>query len=114
MVNFLDQLFSGQQYSKNNFFLIAGPCVVESEALVFEVAGKVSEICQRLEIPYIFKASYKKANRTSAGSFTGLGDDTGLEIIKKAAQHFKLPVTTDIHSEEEARLAAKYVDVLQI
>lgn len=114
MVNYLEQLFSGQQYDSDNFFLIAGPCVVESESLVFEVAEKVSSICKRLKIPYVFKASYKKANRTSASSFTGLGDTTGLEIIQKAARHFQVPATTDIHSEAEARLAAQYVDILQI
>ena len=111
---FLQQLFAQQTYNKDSFFLIAGPCVVESESLVFEVAEKVAAICQRLQIPYIFKASYKKANRTSASSFTGLGDDYGLEIIQKAGKHFNLPTVTDIHSEIEAKRAAEYVDVLQI
>lgn len=114
MVKFLEDLFSKQHYDRNNFFLIAGPCVVESEELVFEVAEKVSEICSRHSIPLIFKSSYKKANRTSASSFTGVGDQTGLQIIKKAAQKFSLPTTTDIHSEKEAVMAATYVDVLQI
>jgi 2-dehydro-3-deoxyphosphooctonate aldolase (KDO 8-P synthase) len=111
---FLSELFKNQGYDKNNFFLIAGPCVVESEELVTEVAEKVFTICKKLGIPYIFKASYKKANRTSANSFTGLGDETGLDIIKRTAQKFNLPSTTDIHSEDEAKLAAGYVDVLQI
>ena len=114
MNQFLSELFKNQDYDKNNFFLIAGPCVVESEELVTEVAEKVFSICKRLAIPYIFKASYKKANRTSANSFTGLGDETGLDIIKRTAQKFNLPSTTDIHSEAEANLAAGYVDVLQI
>ena len=114
MKSFLEELFKNQDYDKNNFFLIAGPCVVESEALVTEVAEKVFAICKKLGIPYIFKASYKKANRTSANSFTGLGDETGLDIIKRTAQKFGLPSTTDIHSEEEAKIAAKYVDILQI
>ena len=114
MNNFLDQLFTGQKYDKQNFFLIAGPCVVESEELIFEVAEKVYAICQKLQIPYVFKASYKKANRTSVNSFTGLGDEFGLKLIKKVSDHFKIPSTTDIHSEEEAKLAAKYVDILQI
>jgi len=114
MVHFLEQLFSNQQYDKDNFFLIAGPCVVESEELVFEVAEKVSAICQRHRIPLVFKSSYRKANRTSASSFTGLGDEEGLRIIQKAAQKFSLATTTDIHSEKEAALAAQYVDVLQI
>jgi len=111
---FLQQLFANQQFDNNSFFLIAGPCVVESEELVFEVAEKVSTICKNLGIPYIFKASYKKANRTSANSFTGLGDDFGLQTVQKVGQHFGLPTTSDIHSEEEARKAAQYVDVLQI
>lgn len=114
MSPFLENLFQQQQYNKDHFFLIAGPCVVESEELLFEVAGKVSAICNRLRIPLILKASYKKANRTSASSFTGIGDEKGLQIIQKAGQHFKLPATTDIHSDREASLAAPYVDVLQI
>jgi len=114
MVKFLDDLFSSQAYDKDNFFLIAGPCVVESEELVFEVAAKVATICKRHSIPLIFKSSYKKANRTSASSFMGLGDQTALHIIQKAAKKFSLPTVTDIHSEKEASLAAQYVDVLQI
>lgn len=114
MTNFLSDLFAKQDYDKDSFFLIAGPCVVESEELVFEVAQKVSDICKRQRIPLIFKSSYRKANRTSASSFTGLGDELGLQIIQKAARKFNLPVTTDIHTEREAELAAHYVDVLQI
>lgn len=114
MTAFLENLFSKQQYDKNSFFLIAGPCVVESEDLVFEVAEKVAALCKKHGIPYILKASYRKANRTSARSFTGLGDEKGLEILQKAAKHFGLPCTTDIHSEPEAAMAAAYVDVLQI
>src|SRR5215207_6127492 len=111
---FLEKLFAAQQYDKNNFFLIAGPCVVESEEIVFEIAEKVSIICKKYQIPYVLKASYRKANRTSANSFTGLGDEKGLQILQKAAKHFDLPCTTDIHSEKEAAMAAAYVDVLQI
>ena len=114
MNQFLIDLFKNQEYDTNHFFLIAGPCVVESEELVTEVAEKVSAICKKHGIPYIFKASYKKANRTSANSFTGLGDEAGLEIIKRTAEKFNLPSTTDIHSETEAKLAAGYVDILQI
>lgn len=114
MVEFLKDLFRQQDYNEDYFFLIAGPCVVESEELVFEVAQKVSDICKRQGIPLIFKSSYKKANRTSASSFTGLGDETGLRIIQKAAQKFTLATTTDIHTEAEAAMAANYVDVLQI
>ncbi|MBA2746297.1 MAG: 3-deoxy-8-phosphooctulonate synthase [Flavisolibacter sp.] len=114
MKNFVDDLFSQQQYDKNAFFLIAGPCVVESEDIIMEIAGKVSTICKNLGIPLVFKASYKKANRTSADSFTGIGDREGLHIIQKAAQHYNLPCTTDIHTEEEASLSADFVDILQI
>jgi 2-dehydro-3-deoxyphosphooctonate aldolase (KDO 8-P synthase) len=114
MKNYLQDLFSKQQYDKNNFFLIAGPCVVESEELVMEVADKVSAICKNLGIPYIFKASYRKANRTSAASFTGLGDESGLGLIKKVGDTYNLPTTSDIHAHDEAAEAAKYVDVLQI
>lgn len=114
MENHLTQLFKGQSYNPANFFLIAGPCVVESEDLVMEVAGKVSAICKKLEIPYIFKSSYRKANRTSAASFTGIGDEEGLQLIKKVGDTFSIPTTTDIHAHEEAAMAARYVDVLQI
>src|SRR5213595_2959311 len=108
MENYLQDLFTNQQYDKNNFFLIAGPCVVETEELVMEVADKVSGICKNLGIPYIFKASYRKANRTSAASFTGIGDETALALVKKAGEKYQLPTTSDIHAHEEAAIAAKY------
>jgi 2-dehydro-3-deoxyphosphooctonate aldolase (KDO 8-P synthase) len=111
---FLKELFLNQQYDEKNFFLIAGPCVVESEELVMEVASKVSEICKQLGIPYIFKSSYRKANRTSAASFTGIGDEHALSIVKKAGEKYMVPTTSDIHAHDEAAPAAKYVDVLQI
>lgn len=114
MEPYLKELFKGQQYDPSNFFLVAGPCVVESEELVMEVAGKVSVICKNLGIPYIFKASYRKANRTSAASFTGIGDETALALVKKTGQTYQLPTTSDIHAHEEAAIAAKYIDVLQI
>lgn len=114
MEKFLNDLFTHQQYDHKNFFLIAGPCVVESEEMIMEIANKVSVICKNLGIPYIFKASYRKANRTSASSFTGLGDDTGLSLLKKVGEKYKLPVTSDIHAHEEAAMAAKYIDILQI
>jgi len=114
MEKFLQDLFAGQQYDKKNFFLIAGPCVVESEELLMEVASKVSVICKNLGIPYIFKASYRKANRTSAGSFTGIGDEAALALVKKTGETYGLPTTSDIHAHEEAAIAAKYIDVLQI
>ncbi len=111
---FLTTLFNQQSYNPDNFFLIAGPCVVESEELVMEIADKVSAICQRLHIPYVFKASYRKANRTSAGSFTGIGDDNGLSLIKKVGDTYHLPTTSDIHAHEEAAMAAAFIDILQI
>src|SRR6187399_1170496 len=102
MKKFLTDLFANQSYDEKNFFLIAGPCVVESEELVMEVANKVSGICKRLGIPYVFKASYRKANRTSASSFTGIGDETALQLLRKTGDYYKLPVTTDIHAHDEA------------
>jgi 2-dehydro-3-deoxyphosphooctonate aldolase (KDO 8-P synthase) len=114
MQKFLTELFRNQSYDDKNFFLIAGPCVVETEDIVMEVAEKVSDICKKLEIPYIFKASYRKANRTSGSSFTGIGDEAALAIVKKVGEKFSLPTVSDIHAHEEAAVAANYVDVLQI
>jgi 2-dehydro-3-deoxyphosphooctonate aldolase (KDO 8-P synthase) len=114
MQKFLKDLFENQSYDEKNFFLIAGPCVVESEELVMEVADKVYSICKNLGIPYVFKASYRKANRTSATSFTGIGDETALAIVKKAGEKYQVPTTSDIHAHDEADVAAKYVDILQI
>ncbi len=112
--DYLQELFANQQYDEKSFFLIAGPCVVEDEALLTEVADKVYTICKRLGIPYIFKASYRKANRTSANSFTGIGDDNALQLLKKTGEHFGLPVTSDVHAHDEAGIAANYIDILQI
>jgi len=114
MQNYLQQLFTNQEYDKNNFFLIAGPCVVEDEQTVMEIASVVSSICKKNYIPYIFKASYKKANRTSASSFTGIGNRKALEIVKSAGEKFSVPTTTDFHSPSEATMAAEYVDILQV
>lgn len=96
------------------FFLMAGPCVIESEEMAFHVAKKMVEITSRLGIPYIFKGSYRKANRSRKDSFTGIGDTKALEILSKVGREFNIPVVTDIHSAVEADMAAKYVDVLQI
>jgi len=114
MEKYLQDLFAKQQFDKNNFFLIAGPCVVESKELVMEVAERVSTICRKLGIPYVFKASYRKANRTSGSSFTGIGDIEALTLLKQVGEKFGLPTTSDIHAHEEAELAAGYVDILQI
>jgi len=114
MEKFLKDIFANQSYDENNFFLIAGPCLVESEELINEVADKVAGICKNLGIPYVFKSSYRKANRTSASSFTGIGDETALQAVKKVGEKYKLPTTSDIHAHEEAAIAAKYIDILQI
>jgi 2-dehydro-3-deoxyphosphooctonate aldolase (KDO 8-P synthase) len=114
MVSYLDKLFTGQKYDPKTFFLIAGPCVVESEDNVFEIGAHLTAVCKRLGIPLVLKASYRKANRTSASSFTGHGDEFGLGILKKAGMRFGLPVTTDVHTEAEAVAAAEFVDILQI
>jgi 2-dehydro-3-deoxyphosphooctonate aldolase (KDO 8-P synthase) len=103
-----------KKYSSNNFFLMAGPCVVESEEMVMDIAERVIKICERLEIPYIFKASYRKANRTRLDSFTGIGDDNALTILSKVKSNFNVPIVTDIHDAGEAAMAADHADVLQI
>jgi len=97
-----------------NFFLIAGPCVVENREICFDIARKVIGITDKLNIPYIFKASYKKANRSKIDSFSGIGDKAGLELLRDIRKELKIPVLTDIHSAEEAYFASQYVDVLQI
>jgi 2-dehydro-3-deoxyphosphooctonate aldolase (KDO 8-P synthase) len=99
---------------KGEFFLIAGPCVVESEKTCFQVAEKVKRLSERLNIPYVFKASYKKANRLSASSFTGLGLDQGLAILAKVGKEFDLPILTDIHETVEVDAVAEVADILQI
>ncbi len=114
MYDFLKVLFKEQQYDEKTFFLIAGPCVVESEELVMKVAETVKAICIKLKIPYIFKSSYRKANRTSAVSFTGVGDMEALYILKEVHDTLALPIVSDIHAHEEAAMAAPFVDVLQI
>ncbi|MCB9202634.1 MAG: 3-deoxy-8-phosphooctulonate synthase [Flavobacteriales bacterium] len=100
--------------SENNFVLIAGPCAIESEQMAFDIAGTINEITTRLKIPYVFKGSFKKANRSRVDSFTGIGDEKALTILQKVGNEFNLPTTTDIHEPHHAVLASKYVDVLQI
>jgi 2-dehydro-3-deoxyphosphooctonate aldolase (KDO 8-P synthase) len=97
-----------------NFFLSAGPCVVEDEKMPFDIAEKVLTICDKLKIPYIFKASFKKANRSKLDSFQGIGDIKALKIIRQVGEKFDIPVLTDIHTENDALRAAAYADVLQI
>src|SRR5687768_13089293 len=101
-MQFIQDLFKHQSYDKNNFFLIAGPCVVEGEELVMEVADTVYSLCKKFGIPYVFKASYRKGNRTSATSFTGIGDEPAMQLIKKVSDTYKVPTTSDIHSHDEA------------
>lgn len=108
------QISSLKHLDKGNFILIAGPCAVESKEIVFEIADKVSEMTDRLGIPFIFKASYRKANRSRLDSFTGIGDDTAFEILHQLRTTYHLPVTTDIHLPDEAAQAAQFADILQI
>ena len=102
------------QSSSDNFFVLAGPCVIEGEEIVMQIAEQLVAICSNYQIPLVFKGSYKKANRTRIDSFTGIGNEAALNILAKVRDTFNIPVVTDIHTEEEAVLAAKYVDVLQI
>ncbi len=110
----LEKLPLVKHTGSGQFFLIAGPCVVEDENLCFQVAERVGSICDKLAIPYIFKASYRKANRTRTDSFTGIGDLAALDILRRVRNWLKIPVTTDIHTPQEAAIAAEYVDILQI
>jgi len=97
-----------------NFFLIAGPCAIEQEDMAFEIAETLKTVCSRLDIPLIFKGSYRKANRSRSDSFTGIGDEQALDILKRIGLALQVPTLTDIHETHEAALAAQYVDVLQI
>ena len=99
---------------ENGFILIAGPCVVESREMTFQIAETIHALSEKYKLPFVFKASYRKANRSRIDSFTGIGDEKALDILKEIAEQFSIPVITDVHSEEEARVAAQYVDVLQI
>ena len=110
----IDQVPNIKNIYSDNFFLIAGPCAIESEEMAVEIASQIIRITDRLEIPFIFKGSFKKANRSRLDSFTGIGDEKALEILKKIGANFKIPVITDIHSVDDAKLAANYVDILQI
>lgn len=98
----------------NNFFLLAGPCAIEGEDMAMRIAEKVLTITDKLEIPYIFKGSFRKANRSRIDSFTGIGDEKALKILRKVSETFEIPTVTDIHERNDAALAAEYVDVLQI
>ena len=102
-------------FPKNKqFLLIAGPCLIEGEEMAMQIAERVKNISDKLSIPYVFKGSFKKANRSRIDSFTGIGDDKGLKILKKVGEKFNIPTTTDIHQVEDAEIAALFVDVIQI
>ncbi len=110
----LNQIPGIKHTDTNNFFLMAGPCVVEGEEIVLRTAEKIVKLADKLGIPYIFKASYKKANRSRIDSFTGIGVEKALKILAKVNSEFGVPTVTDIHESAEAATAAAYVDVLQI
>ncbi|WP_214226768.1 3-deoxy-8-phosphooctulonate synthase [Pedobacter sp. B4-66] len=112
MINFpLDNL---KNQESGNFFLMAGPCAIEGEEIAMRIAEKIVTITDKLQIPYIFKGSYRKANRSKGDSFTGIGDEKALKILEKVSKTFGVPTVTDIHESAEAAMAAAYVDVLQI
>ena len=110
----LSQIPNIQHTKANNFFLLAGPCAIEGEDMAMRIAERVLEISNKLEIPYIFKGSFKKANRSRIDSFTGIGDQKALKILRRVSETFKIPTVTDIHQASDAAMAAAYVDVLQI
>ncbi|MDC1106871.1 3-deoxy-8-phosphooctulonate synthase [Prolixibacteraceae bacterium] len=110
----IGQLPKIKHTDSGNFFLLAGPCAVESESLAMQVAEKMVEITNKLRIPYVFKGSFKKANRSRLDSFTGIGDEKALKILRKVSETFDIPTVTDIHTEADAEMAAAYVDILQI
>ena len=99
---------------KDKFLIISGPCVIEGESVAFKIAEKLVSTCSKLSLPFVFKGSYRKANRTRLDSFTGIGDTKALKILRDIGSKFKVPVITDIHSAVEAKLAADYVDIIQI
>ena len=100
--------------NSGNFFLLAGPCVVENEDITYQTAERITAICDKLKIPFIFKSSFKKANRQKIDSFTGIGDAEALKILDRVKELYEVPVITDIHSPEDALMSAQYVDALQI
>ncbi len=110
----IDNIPKLKHCKSGNFFLIAGPCVIENEKMPYEIAETILKITGKFQIPFVFKASYRKANRSKMDAFTGIGDLKGLEILKDIGEKYDIPVITDVHTAEEAILAAQYVDVLQI
>lgn len=110
----LDRIPNLKNLESQNFFLLAGPCAIEGEEMALRIAEKIVNITTRLRIPYVFKGSFKKANRSRVDSFTGIGDEKALKILRKVSQTFEVPTVTDIHTNEDAAKAAEYVDILQI
>lgn len=111
----LKKIFGIENYlDENNFFLFAGPCIVEDEKTVFETAERLLYITNKLKIPFVFKASYRKANRSRLDSFTGIGDEKALKILKKVKNAYDIPIITDIHNKDEVVFASLYADILQI
>lgn len=110
----INQLPKIQHANSNNFFLLSGPCAIEGEDMALRIAEKIVTITEKLRIPYVFKGSFKKANRSRIDSFTGIGDERALKILKKVSDTFNIPTITDIHENSDAEMAAQYVDVLQI
>jgi len=110
----LEKIPQLQHLNSNNFFLLAGPCAIEGEEMALRIAEKVLEITDNLKIPYVFKGSFKKANRSRIDSFSGIGDEKALKILRKVSETFKIPTVTDIHEVSDAAMAAEYVDILQI
>lgn len=110
----LEKIPQLKHLDSNNFFLLAGPCAIEGEEMALRIAEKVLEITDKLQIPYVFKGSFKKANRSRIDSFTGIGDEKALKILRRVSETFKIPTITDIHENSDAAMAAEYVDILQI
>ena len=113
-MSIISNIFNIRHTESGNFFLLAGPCIIEGEGMAMDIAGYIKELSEKFRIPFVFKGSYRKANRSRVDSFTGIGDENALGILKKVRDELGIPVITDIHSAEEAALAAKYVDILQI
>lgn len=110
----LDKIPQIKHTNSDNFFLLSGPCAIESEEMALRIAEQIITITDKLEIPYVFKGSFKKANRSRIDSFTGIGDEKALKILRKVSETFHVPTVTDIHEVSDAAMAAEYVDVLQI
>jgi 2-dehydro-3-deoxyphosphooctonate aldolase (KDO 8-P synthase) len=110
----LNQIPQIKHIESGNFFVLAGPCAIEGEEMAMRIAEHLVKVSDQLEIPLVFKGSFKKANRSRVDSFTGIGDEKALRILRKVSETFKIPTITDIHTQEDAVLAAEYVDILQI